>query len=178
MDTFTVWLIIVGGSATALFMLRRSRQAAEAERRAAEWRKAQVITLAEKAQSACARLDDAKTATSQVNQAKRALSYLEEAATYPECREVIKNYDHMLERLAAIVKVAPIIEKVEKAYRHKFKGSAKSELNALLDALYEIRSERIGDRDIAIAEMYPSGTGEIVSVKAIERRCRELGWTG
>lgn len=178
MDTGAIWLIIVGGSAAGLYWIYLKQQSQAAADRLSSQRKAEVERLAYKAQDACAKLSDMKTATGQSNQAKRALAILQEAAAYPECRQVIRNYDHMCRRLEAIQKVAPVIDKVEKAYRHKFKGKEKSELNALLDALYEITTERVTDQDIIDAEMYPSGTGEIVSIAGLKERCRQLGWDG
>jgi len=178
MDTVALWLIIVGGFAFALFWQYRKQQIKAAADRLSELRRAEVERLALKAQNACDRLPDMKTATGQSNQAKRALALLKEADAYPECRQVIRNYDQMCRRLEAIQKVAPVIDKVEKAYRHRFKGKEKPELNALLDALYEVTTGHITDQDIVAAEMYPSGTGEIVSIAGLKERCRQLGWDG
>lgn len=178
MDTSTLWLIIVGGTALGLFTIYRRQQADAQAKQASEYRKDEVRRIAVKAQAAYDKATDAKTATGQVNGAKRAIAILSEAEAYPEYREVIRNYDEMHDHLEAITRVAPVIDKVEKAYRHKFKGNDKSELNALLDAMYEIRTQDVTDRDIFIARLFPSGTGEIVSVSGIQARCKQLGWDG
>tara|TARA_R110000751_G_scaffold246682_3_gene346575 strand:- start:1126 stop:1662 length:537 start_codon:yes stop_codon:yes gene_type:complete len=178
MDTGMIWIIIVGASAAGFYWIYRKQQARAAADHLSALRRAEVERLAFKAQDACAKLSEMKTATGQSNQAKRAIAILEEAAAYPECHQVIRNYDEMCRRLDAIQKVAPVIDKVEKAYRHKFKGNEKSELNALLDAMYEITTENVTDQDIIDAEIYPSGTGEIVSVTGLRERCRQLGWKG
>jgi len=176
-DTSTLWLIIVGGTALGLFMIYRRQQIDAREKSASEYRKDEVRRIAEKAQAAYDRATDAKTATGQANGAKRAIVILSEAEVYPEYREVIRNYDEMHDHLEAITRVAPVIDKVEKAYRHKFKGNDKAELNALLDALYEIRTQDVTDRDIFNARLFPSGTGEIVSISGIQARCKQLGWS-
>jgi|GEM_PF-1890230 len=178
MDTGTLWVVIVGAAAAGLFWIYRKQQAQAAADHLSALRRAEVERLAFKAQDACAKLSEMKTATGQSNQAKRAIAILEEAAAYPECHQVIRNYDEMCRRLEAIQKVAPVIDKIEKSYRHKFKGNEKAELNALLDAMYEITTEYITDQDLLDAEMYPSGTGEIVSIAGIRNRCRQLGWEG
>lgn len=178
MDTGILWLIIVGVSAAVLYKVHRNQQAKAAAERESNQRKYLVAQIGQKAMAAYSRATEAKTATGQSNQAKRALGILTEADAYHECREVIRNYDEMCEHLEAMAKVAPVIDKVEKAYRHKFKGNSKAELGALLDALYEIRTEGITDNDIVNSRMYPSGTGEIVSIAGITARCKQLGWEG
>lgn len=124
------------------------------------------------------RMLSVKTATARINNAEKALAAMQAAAEYPERYEVIPYCDGMIFKLQAIIKVTPVIESVEKAYRHKFKGNDKAELRALLDALYSIRTGSITNEDILASELMPSGTGEIVQVENIERRCRELGWEG
>ena len=70
MDTVALWLIIVGGFAFALFWQYRKQQIKAAADRLSELRRAEVERLALKAQNACDRLPDMKTATGQSNQAK------------------------------------------------------------------------------------------------------------
>lgn len=153
----------------------RSQGRAKMEREQAA-RKSEIARLGFLAQSYSDRMSSVKTPAAQVNNAQKALSVLHEAGEYQECREVIKNYDEIVGRLDAIIRVAPVIAAMDRAYKHKFKGSQKSELNALLDALYEIRKNNVNNADILSSGMMPDGTGEIVQIENIERRCRELGW--
>lgn len=74
-------------------------------------------------------------------------------------------------------KVKPVIKFINEANKHKFKGNKKSELNALQNALYEIRIKRITNQEIGQSELFPEGTEEIVTVEGIEARLNELGWT-
>lgn len=124
------------------------------------------------------RMIDAKTASTKIKHAQYALDTMRTVEGHPELHDVIKNYDEMAQHLEAITRVAPVITAVEKSYRHKFKGSQKPELNALLDALYEIKKNSVTNQDIVSARLMPSGTGEIIEIENIERRCRELGWNG
>lgn len=139
-------------------------------------RKSEIVRLGFLAQSHSDRMSSVKTSAAQVNNAQKALSVLYEAGEYHECREVIKNYDEIVEKLDAIIRVAPVMAAMDRAYKHKFKGSQKSELSAMLDALYEIRKNTVNNADILNSGMMPDGTGELVQIENIERRCRELGW--
>ena len=139
-------------------------------------RKSEVARLGFLAQSYSDRMSSVKTPAAQINNAQKALSALYEAGEYHECREVIRNYDEIVEKLDAITRVAPVITAMNRAYKHKFKGSQKSELSAMLDALYEIRKNNVNNTDILNSGLMPDGTGELVQIENIERRCRELGW--
>ena len=164
-------------AAAVIYAYIRSQNSARKTREQEE-RKSEIARLGFLAQSYSDRMSSVKTPAAQVNNAQKALSVLHEASEYPECREVIKNYDEIVEKLTAITRVAPVIAAIDKAYKHKFKGSQKPELNALLDALYEIRRNNVTNTDILTSGIMPDGTGEIVQIENIERRCKELGWDG
>lgn len=124
------------------------------------------------------RIKSLKTTTPKVSACGRAIAVLNEAEQYPECREVLTNYDELKERIRCIGRVLPAVNAVEKAYKHRFKGSKKPEMNALLDALYHIKTNNVTDREFSVAEVFPEGTGEIIEIGSIEGRLRELGWEG
>lgn len=136
------------------------------------------MQLADKAQHYLEKVDSVKSYTAKANNCEKALRLLEEADIYPECREIISDYDKLTSRLNSIIKVLPVVGHIEKAYRYQFKGKEAAEKNALLDALYEIRTNEISNEDFWRAEVLPEGTGEIIEIETIESRLKELGWEG
>jgi type IV secretory pathway TraG/TraD family ATPase VirD4 len=74
-------------------------------------------------------------------------------------------------------KVRLVINCINQANKHRFKGNQKSELNALQNALYEIRTKKISNQAIIQSELFPEGTEEAVTIEGIESRLQELGWT-
>lgn len=163
-------LIIV---AIALLVWRDISKNKKAER---EERKQQVATIAFKVQDVLEKISTLKTNSAKVNNCGKAIDLLNNAEEYEECKEVITNFDELKSRLTKIQKVLPVVDYVEKSYKHQFKGKDKSEQNSLLDALYEIRQKRITNQDFKDAEVFPEGTGEIITVEGIKQRLAELGW--
>jgi hypothetical protein len=73
--------------------------------------------------------------------------------------------------------VGLVINCINQANKHRFKGNQKSELNALQNALYEIRTKKITNQAIIQSELFPEGTEETVTIEGIESHLQELGWT-
>lgn len=117
-----------------------------------------------------------KTTGAKLNNYVKAEKLLLGSQGFKECGEVVKNYDEILDRVPRMRKVLPAISAVEKSYRHRFKKKHNLELNSLLDAIYEIRSNDITNEDFSVAMIMPEGTGEIVTIEGIESRLGELGW--
>lgn len=173
------FLVAVAVGLALLIWWNKHNAAQEHERRveaARQQRIYEIQQIGSSVQSLYEKMNEAKTASTRSSRAQKTLDTLKQVTAYPEYRDVIRNYDEMAQHLEAIARVAPVIAAVEKAYRHKFKGSQKPELNALLDALFEIRKNDVTNDDIRNARLMPEGTGEIVEIENIERRCRELGW--
>ncbi len=135
-----------------------------------------IAQLAEKANKYLARVHSVKTTSSKIKNCEKALEILQQAEQFPEFRQVIKDYDQLIDKIKRVVKVLPVGEYLEKAQKHSFKGKDSSEKNSLLDALYEIRTKNITNEDFNIAELHDDQTGEIVSVEMIENRLYDLGW--
>ncbi|WGK60538.1 hypothetical protein QAO71_10580 [Halopseudomonas sp. SMJS2] len=175
------FLIVVAIGLILLIWWGKHKAAQEHERRveaARQQRIFEIQQIASSVQGLYEKMAEAKTAATRSSRAQKALDTLKQVTAYPEYRDVIRDYDKKAQHLEAITRVSPVIAAVEKAYRHKFKGSQKPELNALLDALYEIKKNAVTNDDIRNARIMPEGTGEIVAIEDIERRCRELGWDG
>ena len=149
---------------------------AKRKKEEAERRKAEVLRIAGQAQDIFEKIETLKTASAKANNARKARDLLEKAEDFPECKEVITNHDELVDRLEAMEKVLPVVDYVEKSYKHQFKGKEKSELNSLLDALYEIKNKGLTNRDFEIAMVFPEGTGELITIEGIEERCKRLGW--
>lgn len=171
-----ILVVLLFGALLGLIWFGSYASKAEKERAARATEQSEVVRLAERAQAELAKVNNLKTSTGQANACGRALGYLTAAEEYPSCREIISNYDELVARVKAVRKVLPVVGHIEKAYRHRFKGKDAAEKNALLDALYEIQTYRITDEEIALAEVMPGGTGEIVEIAGIRQRLRELGW--
>lgn len=152
------------------------RDQAKKKRQELERRKYEIAQIAFKAQDLFEKISTLKTSTAKANNCGKALNLLAQAEEYPECRQVIQNYDELMERLEAIQKVLPVVDFVEKSYKHKFKAKDKSELNSLQDALFEIKKKGITNQDFEVALVFPEGTGEIITIEGIESRCKQLGW--
>ncbi|MEQ9464274.1 MAG: hypothetical protein RJQ10_11495 [Haliea sp.] len=170
-----VMILVIGG---IVFVSGHATKRKEAEA-AAKARAEQVVEvgrLAEQVQNSLAKMETAKTLASRVNHTSRALEHLELAFFYPVCTDVISNAHEIRDRLKAMIRVFPVIDLVEKSYRQRFKGKSAAELSALQDALYEIGMKGITNVEIEQAQIYPEGTGEIVTIESIQDRCRKLGW--
>jgi GTP1/Obg family GTP-binding protein len=141
-----------------------------------EGRKRQVAMIAFDVQDVLEKISTLKTTGAKVNNCVKAIALLNKAEEYQECREVITNFDELKSRLIKIQKILPVIDYVEKAHKHQFKGKNKSEQNSLLDALYEIRQKELTNQDFIEAEVFPEGTDEIITIEGIEKRLAELGW--
>src|SRR5690606_12526509 len=137
---------------------------------------AEIAEIAIAVQDSLNKIHAVKSSTAKINNCKKALARLRQAEEYPECREVITNYDELKDRLISIPKVLPVVDAVEKAYRFRFKGKDSSELNALKDALYEIMQKNVTNHDFVQAMVFPEATGEILTIEGIRDRCKELGW--
>lgn len=127
-------------------------------------------------QNTLEKIEKVKTTTSKINNCSKALDIMDEALAYPEAREVIENIDELRLRVIKIKKVLPVIDYIEKANKHRFKKKGKSELNCLLDALYEIGTNNITDEDFRIAKFVPADTKQMVTIQQIKTRAKELGW--
>ncbi|MCG8520183.1 MAG: hypothetical protein MI794_19535 [Pseudomonadales bacterium] len=152
------------------------RDRVKGKKEEAKRREGEILRIAGQAQEIFEKIQALKTSSAKANNARKARELLERAGTYPECRQIIKNHGELIDRLEAIEKVLPAVDYVEKSYKHQFKGKDKSELNSLLDALYEIQSKGITDRDFETAMVFPEGTGELITIEGIEERCKRLGW--
>lgn len=141
-------------------------------------RKQKVAIIALKVQDVLDKISNLKTTGAIVNNCGKAISLLNKAEEYEECREVIKNFEELRNRLLKIQKVIPVVDHVEKAYKHRFKGKNKSEQNALLDALYEVRLKGLTNQDFIEANVSPEATGKLITIEAIKGRLTELGWKG
>lgn len=159
-------------------IIYRQKKAAEKAQREIDktQRESEVAALAERAQAAMNKVENLVTGTAKVNACDKALDLLRQADAYPECRKVITNYLLLVDRTTRAKKVIPIIHHIDRAYRHKYKGKQRLELKALQDALFEIKTHGVTDKDFEIAQLYPAGTEEIVQIENIEARCHELGW--
>jgi hypothetical protein len=140
--------------------------------------KAKVAMIADKANQYLSKIDSAKTTSSKINNCEKALETLYQAEQFPGCREVIEDYDILIDKIQRVKKVLPVGKYLEKAQKHNFKGKDSSEKNSLLDALYEVRTNNITNQDFEVAELHDDQTGEIVTVQLIENRLRDLGWDG
>lgn len=141
-------------------------------------REAEVIRLAQRANDCFQKMESVKTTSSKINNCSKGLEFLKEAGKYPECRDIISNYDQMIEKAQSAKKVLPVIKYLKKSHRHNFKGKDSSEKNSLLDALYEIRTKSITNEDFEIAEAIDEETAELIRIENIENRLKELGWDG
>lgn len=168
MEYIVITLIVVG---LAVWAGRVKQKKEEAERR-----KAEILRIAYKAQDIVEKMHTVKTSSAKANNCRKAREVLMQATAYPEYREVIRNHGELVDRLEAIEKVLPVINHIEKAYKHQFKSKDKSELNCLQDALYEIQSKGLTDRDFEVAMVFPEGTGELITIDGIKDRCIRLGW--
>lgn len=139
--------------------------------------KAEVARIASKANEYLRKVNSLKTTSSKLKNCEKALDALYTAGAYKECRDVIENYDELILKIETIKKVLPVGDSLDKAKKHNFKQKESSEKNALLDALYEIRTNNITNQDFDIAELHDENSGEIVTVELIEDRLQELGWT-
>lgn len=170
------WLVLIAviGTAVAIMVARDN---ARRKQLAAALREQEAARLALKIQAAVDKLESVKTTAAKVNNCQKVLSLLDQAGSSPECVAMITNYGEVVDRLRSIEKVLRAVDHVEKAYKHQFKGNAAAEKNALLDALYEIRTKRVTNRDFDIAMVMPEGTGEIIRIENIQNRLKELGWS-
>lgn len=164
-------VIIVIGIVILVWRDISKNKEAEKERRLQE-----VARIALKVQDVLEKITYLKTNSAKINNCGKAISLLNKADEYEECHEVIKNFNELKSRLISIQNVLPVVDHIEKSYKHKFKGKAKPEQNSLLDALYEIRQKGITNQDFVEAEVFPEGTGEIVTIEGIQQRLSELGW--
>lgn len=168
--TFLIILAVIAG----IFFLfyKKSQNDISSENKMA------VAQLAEKANKHLTKIQTVKTTSSKINNCDKALEILHQAEQYPECREVIEDYDQLIDKIERMKRVLPVAKYLEKAQKYNFKGKDSSEKNSLLDALYEIRTKNITNKDFAIAELHDDQTGEIVSIEMIENRLYDLGWEG
>ena len=105
------------------------------------------------------------------------MEILEEVPSVPHYEEIFKDYENDLANLKATVRVLPIYEFYNKAEKHRFKGKDKSELNVLLDALYEVKKENLFEEDFTRGKVF-TDHGEILTLAMLENRAKELGWEG
>lgn len=168
-------LLIFGAIVAGIFFYVSHKNKKKAEAAA---RRAHVEKLAYAALKFVERMNEAKTGRGQANNAGRAISIMLQAAEFAECRSVMLNYDEVMEQLEAAEKVAMAVDAVARSYKHRFKGSDKSELAALLDALYEIKKTGATNQDFIDSMLTPDGLGELVTIEGIRKRCKELGWEG
>jgi len=169
MEVFLVILVL--SIMTIIYLSRESKKKKDKERRiqAATEYMMDIQRVLEKAATL-------KTIGAKINNYAKAEKMLLESQYFEECREVVTNYDELLDRIPRIRKVLPIITLIEKSYLYRFKKKHNLELNSLLDAIYKIKNMSITNEDFSVAEMMPEGTGEIVTIEGIEARLRELGW--
>lgn len=149
---------------------------AKHERERKEERLRPIIYDAYQLQKQLKKVNELKTPKSRVTRCEKAIAILEKHAGNTEAREVITNLDEVFQRLKSMKKVIPVVDYVERAYKHEFKGKDNAEKNALLDALYHIRMHRVTNADFFTAGVLPEATGEIIQIENIEKRLRELGW--
>lgn len=169
MEGFVIFIVLAIG---ALLL----KKYIDSKTRARNQRIAELLSIAERLQNVLNKIDKVKTTSSKVNNCTKALDLINNAFVYPEARKVIENIDELELRVAKIKDVLPIINHLEKSYRHRFKKKEKSELNCLLDALYEIKTNNINNEDFEIAKIYPENTEEMVTIEKITSRAKELGW--
>lgn len=141
-------------------------------------RVAAIADIARDAQKLFDKIVTLKTMSARQNASAKALAVLTRAEAYPECREVIRNYDEQVGLLRTISKILPVAECIEKADKQRFKGRNKAEMSCLLDALYEARIHNVTDRDFDTAKLTRETPEQIINIADIERRLRQLGWTG
>ena len=170
-------LAFVGGPILYFVVKGRFRKKREERFRKAANLQA-LMSLAEGVQRDVEKINSLKTPASRVTRCKAALAKLRDMNDFEECRQVVSNYDELKAQLRAMIKVFPVIDKVEKAYKNRFKGKDNMEKNALLDALYEIQTNEVTNEDFLTAQIMPEGTGEIVQIEGIVDRLKELGWEG
>ena len=139
-------------------------------------RKRQLTVIAYQISDILEKITTLKTTSARVNNCSKALGLLDKAEGYEECRQVITNFDVLRSRLDKIQKVLPVVDYVDKSYKHRFKGKDSSEKNTLLDALFEITTKEITNQDIIEAEVYTESAGEIITVEGIKNRLKGLGW--
>ena len=116
-----------------------------------------------------------KTATARVNALEKAANLLKQAAVIKNYQEVFPSYQHDLDKVMMCAQVFPVVNYFEKAQKQRFKNKDNPEKNALLDALYEIKTKDLTDEDFEFAQVL-TDQGELINVSIIESRLRELGW--
>lgn len=141
-----------------------------------ETRKAHLVKKALYIDTLFDKVMSSKTLAPQLNNIQKALDALDDCETFIECREVITNFDAIKMRLVSLQKVLPVLKHIDKAYKNRYKEKDKMELDALKDAMYEINTKIITNDDFELAQAFPEGTGEIVTIEGLIGRCRELGW--
>jgi len=171
-EPYIALLIIVGVPVAYIALKIRNNQKAAERARMLE-----IVSAVSEVQEQLEEVSSLKGTTARVNRCKAALNKLYEVRQIEGYKEVVTNYDKVHERLESMIKVFPAIDKVERAYKHRFEGKDRLELNALTDALHEIQTGRVSNEDFVKAEIFPEGAnGEIVQIEGIKSRLQELGW--
>jgi NCAIR mutase (PurE)-related protein len=170
-------IVVVAAVTFFAYKMLAARQRAQREdqrRKAADRAEAERLALAANAE--LKKVKEAKTTATKEKALTRALEHLREVQFCEAGPQVVENLDGEIRRLHAAISVIAIVDKVEKADRHRFKGSKKAEMNALADALYEIETEGLTSDTFLEAGVAVSGTGEVPTVESIRERLEQLGW--
>ena len=142
-------------------------------------RKKPLIDLSNRLMQSCEKIESIKGTTARMNRCKSALNDIEALRQYSDHQEVITNLDELEVRLHSMLKVFPVIDKMSRAYKHRFAGKANLERSALVEALYAIQVEGVTNEDFIRAEVLPEGArGEIVQIEDIVSPAKQLGWEG
>lgn len=136
----------------------------------------ELISIVQRLTKHLKKVNNAKTVKTRVSNAEKAIELLNMASNYKECRDVLSNFDELYRKLPCMIRTLPVADELNKADKNKFKGKDGPEKNNLLNALYEIETNKITDEEFEIALIHDDTTGEIISKKLIEDRLEELGW--
>lgn len=172
-------LIIIAVAVAAFIVYqvwKDGKRRKEQERRRREADEYEAMKLAQAAQSELRKVKEAKTAATKEKALHRALGHLKELRSYEAGPRIVVDLEGEIKRIEAAGKVVAIVEKVEAADKHRFKGGTKSEINALTDALYEIEKRELDTDTFLQAGVAVTATGEVPTVEGIEQRLHELGW--
>lgn len=140
--------------------------------------KAEVVEIGKKINHHLNKIETAKTIDSKVNNCDKIIELLEQAKKLPQCRNVLKKYDKLVDKIPRIKKLLPVEEYLDKAQKHRFKGKDYFEKNALLNALYDIKTKNITNKDFEVLQLRDDKTNELITVQLIENRLHDLGWEG
>lgn len=105
---------------------------------------------------------------------EKAGEALRRAGRYPECREIIQNYDSLLRRIKRISMVLPVYDLVEKSHEFHSNDDTSSEKQILLAALRHIKTYQISNQDFMIADIKQNGTDNVIQIEDILYRLKDL----